>query len=95
MKIKIPGTNFEAEVVSERKCLDKDAIRMACTKASYDIAVAGGVEFVPGTKGGYFCTVCNCELVLAPSGQRLEAMGGAFTCQDCVLKMVQVEEKGN
>jgi hypothetical protein len=92
MKVRLPGVPIDVEVVSEQKCLEADVIRAALPKAIYDKSVAAGDEYVPGTKGGFFCIVCGCEVVLAPSGQRIEAQGGGYTCMNCVLKAAKEED---
>ena len=91
-KIRIPGTKFEAEIRSELECASPNALRMASTKADCEKYMADGVVFPEGSKGGFFCNVCGVELFLAPSGQRIEALGGHYTCMYCVLK---IKEEAN
>lgn len=95
-KVKIPGTNIEAEIRPESECLSEDIMRLATPKDLYDSVLLKNPEIkhVDGTKGGYHCRVCDCEIVLAPSGQRLEAQGGKFTCARCVIRVMQDQIKG-
>lgn len=79
------------EVVSEQEAVSAD-IFVASTKTSYINRVKNGGAFIPGTKDGYFCKICNQELVLAPSGQRIEAMGAKPTCLECAAKIVEINE---
>lgn len=94
IKVRIPGTDLEAEVKSEQECAAESVLRIATPKDMYDERMKEGGYGVPGTKGGYFCNTCGKEIVLAPSGQRLEAMGGKFTCARCVVILMQDEVKG-
>ena len=94
-KIPIPGTTLVATVASEEVCAAPNVLRIAKRKAEFDKEKnTEGYIITEGTKDGYFCQLCNAEIILAPSGQRLEAMGGKFTCMDCALKILQ-EEKHN
>jgi len=86
-KVKFPGIPVEFEVRSELECASESVIRMASTRADCEKLMAQGVKYPEGSKGGYFCNVCGVELYLAPSGQRIQAMGGEYTCMYCVLKM--------
>ncbi len=79
---------FEAEIRSEEDCAKVDFF-VAMTKEKHDRGVAEGIYEVPGTKAGYFCEHCNKECVLAPSGQRIEALGAKITCMDCLVAMAK------
>ena len=76
---------IECEIRPELECAAAGVMRLAVTKAEHQQALAGGGTEIAGTKDGFFCRVCGVELVLAPSGQRIHALGGDFTCLKCVV----------
>jgi len=93
-KVKFPGLDVEFEIRPELECASPNAIRLAATRADCEKYMAEGFNYPEGSHGGYFCNVCGVELWLAPTGQRLEAIGGAFTCMYCVMKIVKDQKDG-
>lgn len=50
-------------------------------------------RYPAGTKGGFPCSVCSQECILAPSSQRLIAYGlNPVICADCALKLALNKE---
>jgi hypothetical protein len=90
-KVKIAG--LEVEIRSEEECAQADVF-IALPTAMVRKSEAGGARFPEGSQGGYPCRVCGIDCTLAPSGQRMIAMGAEPTCMDCVLKMSNAEKEG-
>ena len=60
---------------------EDDKTYLLCCPANHDWAR------VEGTKTGYYCSRCNTEVMLAPSGQKIYARGGIhLLCSDCGAK---------
>jgi len=87
MPAKIKIGNIEVEVISDEECAKAETF-VCLPKYIYD---KDSSTSVPGTVGGFFCSICNQEVVLAPSGQQIQAMREHYkrelTCLDCMLKM--------
>lgn len=90
-KVKIAG--IECTISSEEECA-KAELCIAMPIAMHRAHVADGGYEIPGTKGGFFCRVCGGEVVLAPSGQRLDALGAKWTCFDCARKFMEGQKGG-
>jgi hypothetical protein len=89
-KTKIAG--IEVEVASEERCAEADFM-VCATKEQFD---KNPSLFVPGTKDGYHCMVCEKELIMAPSGQRIAALGNSRQiCIECVMKLKQDDSPKN
>lgn len=77
------------EVCSDEECAQAEFM-LCATKETFDENPAA---YVPGTKGGYFCMACGKEVILAPSGQKIAALGNnRQVCLACVLnKKIDLE----
>jgi len=93
MATKIKIGDIEAEILPDEECAKAETF-VCLPKYMYDKDPSTSI---PGTVGGFFCSLCNQEVVLAPSGQQLNAMREHYkkelTCLDCMLKMT-VQEQG-
>jgi hypothetical protein len=46
--------------------------------------------YIPGTKAGFRCSLCNQDCILAPSGQKLVGMGkNRVVCAECMPLLLQ------
>lgn len=85
-KINICG--LPVEVVSEEKIHEEKCPVVAVRLQ--DALLPLDEKYFPGTKGGYFCSFCNAECILAPSGQKILAEGEHnLVCFKCLLTVLE------
>lgn len=87
-KIKIGG--IEVELVSNAEIAESKCMFIAIPLADAPLPLEA--NFCPGTKGGYDCSVCGQEVILAPSGQDIAAIGeNPIVCVHCAADVIKNE----
>lgn len=93
-KVNIAGVEIEVRPDHEAAkaeyfvCATKEDCEKLIKKLGFD-------PYPEGSKGGYFCRFCNVELQIAPSGQKIEAMGAKPCCVECAMKSIEDPSCGN
>ena len=89
--LKIGG--LEVEVLSQEEIARSGAPILA---VPYDMALHPIDErYITGTRNGFPCVLCNCDCILAPSGQTQRAMGNPVICFRCMESMARGKGKAS
>lgn len=83
MKIKFAGLEFEVMTVA-------DIGKLGCPIVAIPTKdVTTFDHFVQGTSGGFTCSLCGQDCILAPSSQTQLALGkNPLLCSDCAMRLL-------